>query len=220
MEFEGHTDPKAAELVSDPGTEGSSDPGKPARPPRRTVARGLNRWLVEWAIILALVVGFTFVLRAYVVETFIIPSGSMEPTLMVGDRITVDKLAYDFHSVHRGDVIVFRRPPDEDCGGPPVPDLVKRVIGLPGETIWSKGNTIYIATKSDPGGHPLGQPWFKPVPLGPPIVKQTIAANHYFVMGDNRSESCDSRYWGTISGSLIVGRAFAVVWPLSQVKGL
>ena len=82
-------------------------------------------------------------LRTFVVQTFYIPSGSMEPTLQVGDRILVDKLSYHLHGVDRGNIVVFRRPADENCGGPPVADLVKRVIGLPGETIsLSKGHVV------------------------------------------------------------------------------
>ena len=83
-------------------------------------------------------------LRTFVIQTFYIPSASMTPTLQVGDRIVVNKLSYHLHAVHRGDIIVFRRPPNEDCAGPPVPDLVKRVIGLPGDKLYSVGNTIYV----------------------------------------------------------------------------
>jgi signal peptidase I len=180
-------------------------------PSTPTVTPSRHRWLLELVAILVLVVAATFVLRVFVIQTFTIPSGSMLPTLQIGDRIIVDKL--DYH-VYRGAIVVFQRPPAENCGGPPVPDLVKRVIGLPGETISSRGNTVLI------DGRPLTQPWFAAVPLGPPITTQTIPAGHYFVMGDSRSDSCDSRYWGTVPASLIVGRAVAVIWPLSQIKGL
>jgi signal peptidase I len=91
-------------------------------------------------VVLVVAVLIAVLLRAYVVETYYIPSGSMEPTLQVGDRILVDKLAYHLHSVDRGDIVVFARPPKENCPGPPVPDLVKRVIGLPGETISLSGS--------------------------------------------------------------------------------
>ena len=74
-------------------------------------------------------------LRAFVVQTFYIPSGSMEPTLQIGDRILVNKLSYHLHGVDRGDIVVFSRPPAENCGGPEVNDLVKRVIGLPGDVL-------------------------------------------------------------------------------------
>jgi signal peptidase I len=196
--------------AADIDTESSPEIG-PTGPSASPADRPRHRWLVELVVILVLVVAATLVLRVFVIQTFTIPSGSMLPTLQIGDRIIVDKLAYH---VHRGSIVVFRRPPAENCGGAPVPDLVKRVIGLPGETISSRGNTVLI------DGRPLAEPWFAAVPLGPAITTQTIAANHYFVMGDSRSDSCDSRYWGTVPASLIVGRAVAVIWPLSQVKGL
>ena len=86
-------------------------------------------------------------LRTFVVQTFYIPSGSMEPTLQIGDRILVDKLSYDLHGVHRGDIVVFGRPPAEECGGPEVNDLVKRVIGLPGEVLSLSGGYVYVDGK-------------------------------------------------------------------------
>jgi signal peptidase I len=166
----------------------------------------------------------TVLLRTFVVQSFSIPSLSMYPTLKVGDRVIVDKLSYDLHSVHRGDIVVFRRPPLEDQE---YADLIKRVIGLPGETISSKNGHVYI------NGKQLNEPWLPPGPQSytgalpgdahpqfnlPGPVK--IPAGEYYVMGDNRTDSEDSRYFGPISGSLIVGRAAAVVWPLSQIKGL
>ena len=85
-----------------------------------------------------------FLLRTFVIATYSIPSGSMEPTLQVGDRIVVDKLSYHLHGVDRGNIIVFSTPPNEDCAGPPVADLVKRVVGLPGETISLSGGNVFI----------------------------------------------------------------------------
>ena len=162
-------------------------------------------------VVVAVVVAV--VLRAFVIQTFFIPSGSMEPTLKIGDRILVDKLSYHFHGVGRGDIIVFKTPPAEvgKCAGPPVPDLVKRVIGLPGEEISSRGNTVLI------NGRPLAEPWLpRHDPLGQPITPTRIPANRYFVMGDNRANSCDSRDWGLVPRSSIVGRVVAVFWPFSQ----
>lgn len=195
---------------------------EPATEAATPTARAGRRWLAEWAVILVLVVAFTFVLRAYVIQTFSIPSGSMLPTLQIGDRIVVDKL--DFH-IHRGDIVVFRRPPLERQD---YADLVKRVIGLPGETISSQNGHVLI------DGKVLREPWLPAVPNAytgalnepdphpqfnlPGPVK--IPAGEYFVMGDNRTQSEDSRYFGPIPRSLIVGRAVLVAWPLSQVKGL
>ncbi len=184
----------------------------------------LGRWLIEWAIILVLVVGFTFVLRTFVIQTFSIPSGSMLPTLHVGDRIIVNKLSYDFHDVHRGDIVVFKRPPLESQN---YSDLVKRVVGLPGETISSVNGKIYI------NGKLLSVNWLPPGPqdFTGPLASDAhpqfnmpgpvkIPPGEYYVMGDNRTDSEDSRFFGPISKSLIVGRAVAVVWPVSRIKGL
>jgi signal peptidase I len=147
-------------------------------------------------------------LRLFVVQTFFVPSGSMIPTLQIGDRILVQKLGY---SLDRGAIVVFRTPPGDTggrCGPQTDSDLVKRIIGLPGETISSQGNTIYIDHK------PLSQPWLpKHDPLGPtPIHTTVIPPGNYYMLGDNRADSCDSRYWGTVPRSYIVGRVFLVVW--------
>ena len=101
----------------------------------RGAKRSNARWIREGIIVVVVAVLVAVLLRAFVVQTFFIPSGSMEPTLQIGDRILVNKLSYDLHGVDRGDIVVFSRPPAENCGGPEVNDLVKRVIGLPGETI-------------------------------------------------------------------------------------
>ncbi len=198
--------------------DGSQPPAAPLK------GRGY-RAVVEWTIILMAVLLCTVLLRTYVVQSFYIPSGSMLPTLQVGDRIIVDKLSYHLHDVHRGDIVVFARPPLEDQE---YADLVKRVIGLPGETISSKGGDVYI------NGKKLNEPWLPPGPDSftgplagddphaqfnlPGPVK--IPAGEYFVMGDNRTDSEDSRFFGPIPRSLIVGRSVAVIWPLGHIKGI
>ena len=150
------------------------------------------------------------VLRAFVIQPYFIPSGSMESTLLVGDKVLVNKLAYDFHPIHRGDVVVFNRLPDDPDPGVDV--LIKRVIGLPGETISASGGKIYI------DGKLLPQPWLPKntntytQPFGP----TTIPAKCYFMMGDNRNNSTDSRVFGCVPKSYIIGRAFVIVWPLGQ----
>jgi signal peptidase I len=205
-----------------PADDGVVGPGQTTTggPPKR---RGY-RTLIEWVIILIAVLLCTVVLRTYVVQSFYIPSGSMLPTLQLKDRIIVDKLSYRLHSVHRGDIVVFARPPLEDQA---YSDLVKRVVGLPGESISSKNGKLYI------NGKLLSQPW---LPKGPQSYTTTLPGDphpqfnlpgpvkippgEYYVMGDNRTDSEDSRFFGPIPRSLIVGRAVAVVWPLSHFKGL
>jgi signal peptidase I len=182
-----------------------------------------SRWLREAIIVVVVAVLVALLLRAFVVQTFFIPSGSMAPTLQVGDRILVNKLSYHLHAVGRGDIVVFSRPPAENCGGPEVNDLVKRVIGLPGETLSLSGGHVYV------DGRRLDESWLpaaeqgvtRPGPGGTHYSLQhayRIPANDYFVMGDNRTDSCDSRYWGPISKPLIVGKVEMRVWPLSSIS--
>jgi signal peptidase I len=202
------------------------DSARSPEPPAPRAKKRSWRGVVEWGIILAVAVAAALLLRAFVVQPYYIPSGSMEPTLQVGDKVLVNKLSYHLHPVHRGDIIVFAKPPNDYSPG--IKDLIKRVIGLPGETISAHNNVVYI------DGHPIKQPW---LPAG------TVTANfpttstpgadcgtawpctyvpkgEYFVMGDNRTNSSDSRVIGPIARSLIVGRAFLIVWPISRIGTL
>jgi len=158
-------------------------------------------------VVLIVVVGLlSFTLRAYAVQDYVVPSGSMIPTLQIGDRIAVDKLS---STIHRGDIIVFNRAPgDHDLE---YHVLVKRVVGLPGETISSVGDTILI------DGTPIAQPWLPTLEgvcyqAAANIRPTTIPAGQYFVMGDCRGDSGDSRYWGTVPVSCIIGKVSAVIW--------
>lgn len=189
----------------------------PPSPPRGT------RWLRESVVVLLAAIVVALLLHLFVVQTYFIPTSSMVPTLAVGDRIVVDKLSYDLHGVHRGDIVVFATPATENCAGPPVPDLVKRIIGLPGETISLSGNG-YVRIN----GKRLDETWLPaskqgstyPGPSGTAYSLAhpfTIPAGDYFVMGDNRGISCDSRYWGPIPKSSIVGKVDLSIWPLSAL---
>lgn len=193
-----------------PGSPGSEAPGtggaaQGGRPPRR--AEPWWRQLVEWVAVAVVALLVAVLLRRFVVQTFYVPSGSMIPTLQIGDRIIVNKL---YGTIHRFDIIVFRRTPGDTTTTDA--DLVKRVIGLPGETIWSKGDTIYV------NGKPINESWL-PSTLGDScpqasydIAKTHIPANDYFVMGDCRGNSEDSRAWGFVPASYVVGKVFVIVW--------
>ncbi len=192
-------------------------PQAPAGPtgPSRSSARR-SRWVIEWVTVLLIAIVLAVGVRTYVAQMFYIPSGSMLPTLQVGDRIVVDKLSYHLHGVGRGDVVVFRRPPLEQAA---YADLVKRVIGLPGDTIGAVDGRVTV------DGRALAEPWLPvprpqtiPSPLSAPYSLNhpfVVPAGEYFVMGDNRTDSADSRYFGPIPGDLIVGRMVIKVWPLS-----
>jgi len=182
-------------------------------PSRQRLGRGA-RTVIEWAAVLGVALLVALLVRSYVIQTYFIPSISMEPTLQVGDHILVLKAAYTFTSPAIGDVIVFKAPPQEHsaCQDPQVQDLVKRIIALPGDEVRSVGNTIYV------NGKVLAEPWQHTQALGMAIHDQRIAANHFFVMGDNRPESCDSRVWGTVPRSDIIGKAVLIFWPLSRLS--
>lgn len=200
------------------GGRGGAKGGRRAPAPPRP-----SHWLREILLVVVIALAVALLLRIFVVQTFFIPSGSMEPTLNIGDRILVDKLSYDFHSIHRGDIVVFARPPAENCGGGPVNDLVKRVIGLPGNTIsLSRGHVLINGKRLDETWLPSSvQGVTFPGPPGTPysLAKPyVVPANHYFMMGDNRTESCDSRYWGPIDRNLIVGKVDVRMWPAADFR--
>ena len=185
---------------------------------------------LPFLIVVALVVAV--IIKTFLIQAFFIPSASMHDTLLEGDRVMVNKLAYRFGEPHRGDVIVFDSPlvahdqtesflgrvvrnVGEALGlSTPESALIKRVIALGGETIEIKGNRIYI------DGVAIDEPYLtRPVNMdafGP----LTIPQGHVFVMGDNRNQSEDGRVFGPIPDSDIIGRAFVRVWPPGRWGGL
>jgi signal peptidase I len=199
------TDQPPVEVIDDP------TPVPEANNPVEAKPRPSNRKvIIEWAVIVVVAVLASLLVRTFVFQTYFIPSASMEPTLMIGDRIIVNKLSVDFGTIHTGDIVVFKAPPAENCGTP-ITDLVKRVIGVPGDTLTSKGNTIYI------NGKALVETWNHYEPLGQPIGHVVVKPGQYFVMGDNYPDSCDSRYWGTVPRSDIIGKVFLRIWPLKRI---
>ncbi len=172
-----------------------------------------RRVALEWAVIIIVAALASFLIRTYVFQTFCIPSSSMNPTLWKGDRIIVNKLSVEFGTINIGDIVVFEAPPDvaKICSDP-VTDLVKRVIGLPGDHLYSKGNTIYV------NGKKLDQKWSVWPALGTPIKPITVPAGHYFMMGDWHAGSCDSRMWGTVPRADLIGKVFLRIWPIKSIR--
>lgn len=169
------------------------------------------RTAIEWIAVIVGALVVALLIKTFLLQAFYIPSESMEPTLEVGDRVLVNKLSYDFHDVNRGDLVVFHRPETDMANDEAIKDLIKRVIGLPGETVESIDGRVYI------DGQPLEEPY---LPEGVTTTMPgpvTVPEGQVFVMGDNRANSSDSRVFGPISQDLIIGRAFLRVWPLSQI---
>ena len=171
--------------------------------------RGLRRIVGPNLIAVVVSVAIAILIRLFVFQSFYIPSGSMIPTLQIGDRIVVSKISFPIEGVQRGDIVVFRRPA-ADKVDPSIEDLVKRVIGLPGETIWSSKGHVYI------NGKMLSEPYLPPGDLTYHIKRQTIPKGDYFLMGDNRGDSYDSRFFGPVPGSLFIGKVVLRFYPFSR----
>ena len=175
-------------------------------PPGSKRRHGPLRNTVEWVVIIGAALVAALVIKTYLLQAFYIPSASMEPTLEIQDRVLVNKLSYRLHAIHRGDVVVFERPPN-DTGQ--IRDLIKRVIALPGETVEGKDGVVYV------DGRPLREPYLPRGTVTGQFGPQHIPDGYVWVMGDNRGNSSDSRVFGAIDESRIIGRAFIRVWPVS-----
>ena len=190
-------------------------------PPEPEKPRNRVRTTIEWLLVIGGALLVALLVRTFFIQAFWIPSDSMEPTLHKGDRVLVNKLSYRFNDVGRGDIIVFKRPeaarssnPDDD-----IEDLIKRVVGLPGDVLKTVDGEIYV------NDEPLSEPYLPEgtrtvMPSGQDMPPTEVPEGHYFMMGDNRGNSQDSRYFGAIDEDLIVGRAFVRIYPLGDIGGL
>jgi signal peptidase I len=183
-----------------------------ALPPASKQKHRTRRQLIEWSVVIVAALLTAIVLRIAVVQAFSIPSVSMERTLLVGDRVLVNKLSDHGHTPHRGDVVVFKRPPGEEAAA--IKDLIKRVIGLPGDTVSAQGGSLYL------NGHKLNEPYLQPGTETIMDAPVTVPPGRVFVMGDNRTQSRDSRFFGPILMKSIIGRAFVRVWPPNRLGRL
>jgi signal peptidase I len=219
-----------------PGPEPSSSTAQDGDPSTREDRGRTRRFVGSTPFLILVALAIAIVVKSFLVQAFYIPSASMEPTLAIGDRVFVNKLAYDLGDVGRGDVIVFENPspgavPDrgvvdgflhwlgEGIGvaQPENEDFIKRVIGLPGETLEIRDNVVYI------DGEPIDEPYLtrEARRFNGDFGPTEIPADSYFVMGDNRGNSADSRYGlGFVPQDKIIGRAFVVIWPPSHMGGL
>jgi signal peptidase I len=183
--------------------------------------------VLEYSVVIAAAVLVALAVQAWLVKPYRIPSESMLDTLRPGDRVLVNRAVYHLREPHRGDVIVFHSP------GDPSVVFIKRVVGVPGDKLEARDGRLYVngrpcsepyvhrtSGRMDPtvaqaaiAGTTLHDPWSLAEPF-------TVPAGRFFVMGDNRTDSDDSRDWGTVPRTAIVGEGVATYWPLSRLRAL
>ncbi|HEY7730566.1 MAG TPA: signal peptidase I [Gaiellaceae bacterium] len=218
-----------------PSDEPAPPPERPRRRSRNPVDRltqGLPRPLritVDWIVTIAGAVAIVLLVKAYVVNPYRIPSSSMEPTLHCAepaagceagfsDRVLANRFIYHLRDPRRGEIVVFETPPAAriKCGAGGT--FVKRLVGLPGETIevrLERGDGyVYI------NGRKLNEPYVEPARrvAAVEMAPRKIPEGQYFMMGDNRSQSCDSREWGSVPRENIIGKVFATYWPPNRIS--
>ncbi len=178
-----------------------------------------------WYVLLAL--GLALFIRFFIAAPYVVSGASMEPTFDNWDYLITDRISYRVSEPERGDVIVFCLPGSGECSildrlttkdwtAPRT--LIKRVIGLPGETVSVEGTNVIISNASYPDGFILDEPYLAPENLGGPTGTEiTLGADEYFVMGDNRRVSSDSRVWGILPKADIVGQVLVRLFPVSSL---
>jgi signal peptidase I len=229
--------------ISEPDTTTGADrdPSEPTAADRKETEpneqdRRSHGFFGSTPFLVLVALGIAILVKTFLIQAFYIPSASMEPTLEIGDRVFVNKLAYDIGDFSRGDVIVFANPHPEQLpergvvsaflhwlgegigfAQPADEDFIKRVIGLPGETIEIRDNVVYI------DGEPLEEPYLTDAARrsNGDFPETRIPPDQLFMMGDNRGNSADSRYGlGLVPVDKVIGRAFIVIWPPSQFGGV
>jgi signal peptidase I len=177
-------------------------------PEKQSVQKPENPW-VEGFKTIGLSVFLAIGIRSFVAEARYIPSGSMEPTLQINDRLIIDKISYNFRQPQRGDIVVFS--PTDALKQQNFKDaFIKRVIGLPGETVEVKGGRVYVNDQALREQYIEEEPEYSYGPV-------TVPEDNYLVLGDNRNNSYDSHYWGFVPRDKIIGRAIVRFWPLNRV---
>jgi signal peptidase I len=196
------------------------------RDPLGRVAPGLPRGVrvvLDWILTIGGAILIVLALKAWVVNPYRIPSSSMEPTLhcarpaagceaRFSDRVLANRFIYHFRNPKRGEIIVFNTPPAAKlrCGAGGT--FVKRLIGLPGETVSERDGIVYI------NGQQLVEPYIQPDRRDhEPPRSWHVPKGDYFFMGDNRAESCDSRVWGPVPRKNLIGEVFFVYWPPNRI---
>ena len=164
-------------------------------------------WELARFALLALVI--VIPIRIFVAQPFVVSGSSMVPTFENGQYLIVDEISYRFENPKRDDVIVFRYPDDT------TKFFIKRIIGLPGETVDIKGSAVTITNKEHPDGFALSEPYVENISFGNNHF--VLGNDQYFVMGDNRPASSDSRYWGAVPKNLLIGKVFLRLLPVNKI---
>lgn len=179
--------------------------------------------MIDWALTITLAVVAVLVFQAEVAKPYRIPSPSMEPTLhcakpvggcksRIADRVIANRLVYRFHEPERGDIIVFDAPRRVEAACDAGGTFIKRIVGLPGESVSMRGGHVFI------NGERLNEPYLQPAYRGRESGRWgRIPSDGYFVLGDNRAMSCDSRRWGAVTRDRIIGRAEMTYWPPTRL---
>lgn len=181
----------------------SSSPQTPPTPDETVSHEHPLLEIVRFSLIALIIV---IPIRMFIAQPFIVSGASMEETFQSGEYLIVDQLSYRFHEPERGDVVIFRYPKD------PSKFFIKRVIGLPGDTITIDGNQVTISNDEIPTGFVLDEPYINTMDI-PSNLTEELGDREYFVMGDNRDQSSDSRAWGVLQEERIIGRAYLRLFP-------
>lgn len=178
----------------------------------RSSIKSKTREFIEFIVITALIV---LPLRFFIAQPFIVSGASMDTTFVDGQYLIVDELSYRFNEPERGDVVIFRYP-ETPTPGVKSTFYIKRIIGLPGETVIADGTKTTIINKDHPQGFVLNEPYVSSI--SDRRAQATLGAGEYFVMGDNRLVSSDSRIWGVMKKDHIVGRAIVRLFPFNTAS--
>lgn len=199
--------------VDDVNTNSSYDSPVPSAEDALTSPQNSGRHsFLSLALTVVAILGIAFGIRFFVATPYLVEGASMEGTFYTYDYLIVDRVSYRITAPQRGDVIVMQFPLDESR------TFIKRVIGLPGETVEMRGTAVTIKNDEYPEGITLNEPYVEPIHQTETELSITLKDGEYFVLGDNRKESADSRYWGVLPASDIIGRPFIRVYPFDQLS--
>jgi signal peptidase I len=227
--------------VSARAKKGSPQESSTKKGSTKKSSKSLKSSIIELVVIVLVALGLALGIQAFIVKPYRIPSGSMEPTLTIGQRVLVDRIGMHFSEPHIGEIAVFHPPEgakQEECG--PIPhtvklggaacsapvtkeaeeNFIKRVVAGPGDELYVSEGHVFLRKPHQAGFHRESDPYIRECGASPECnfpVPIKIPAGHWFMMGDNRGESDDSRFWGPVPTGWIIGEAFATYWPPDRI---